>query len=398
MGDIEVTAEEHGLGSAGAAGDGESAGFEPFAVLEEGGVPVVVTQRDAREVVFGVGGVNGDDVEVGEFASKNAAFGVGVAVFVAGHGIFGLDGFREAIGSSKGLGLGEHGGAGVAGTFGRVPELVVAGQVDVGVIGAGLGFLEAENVGLFGLDEGHKKIFAGDGANTVDVPGVEFHGGIIAQNGTGTGWNAEARPARWRGGLIAGVAGATGDSGAVDDDRAVVPADLIVKAVVERVVDGAVVQVPERGLDEAGRVVQIGDELDVGEAVVATGSGVGEDLIGELLDELLEPVGLPVANAAVLNEVAVRVAGQSGNELLGLVEGDAEFAGEVIRRVLPERVLVDQIEHLVGESGPLGGVGGGATEYQGDDAGDDDDCSNDHQGKAEGHNVSRYVGRADRYS
>src|SRR5882762_1609098 len=63
VGHVEVAAEDDRFGEAGAALDPEFAGLEAFAVLEEGGVPMIVAEGNAAEVVFGVGGVDGDEVK-----------------------------------------------------------------------------------------------------------------------------------------------------------------------------------------------------------------------------------------------------------------------------------------------------------------------------------------------
>ena len=48
--------------------------------------------------------------------------------------------------------------------------------IDLDLLARGLGFLQAEDVGLVLLDERQELALAEDGAEAVDVPGVELHG------------------------------------------------------------------------------------------------------------------------------------------------------------------------------------------------------------------------------
>ncbi len=87
VGYIEVAAEDDGLGFV-----AKGTGFEAFAIFEERGVPVVAAQGDTRKVVFGIGCVDGDHIEVFELGSEDAAFSVGIAIFVAAKSVFGFYG------------------------------------------------------------------------------------------------------------------------------------------------------------------------------------------------------------------------------------------------------------------------------------------------------------------
>jgi hypothetical protein len=156
VGDVEITGGH----------DGFAFGFEGFEVFAEGDVPFHAI-GEAEEFIFGVGGVDGDEEEVGEFEGDDSAF------FVAFGAFFAADSEADA----EGFGLGEDGGAGVAGFFGGVPVSAVAGEIEgeVDLFGAGFCFLEAEDVRVVFEDEVGEVLFE-DGADAVDVPGNEFHG------------------------------------------------------------------------------------------------------------------------------------------------------------------------------------------------------------------------------
>ena len=169
VGNVEIAAENDGLGE-----------FEELAVLEEGRVPVVAAQGDAAEVFFGVGGVDGDEIELLVFGCEHAALGVGVAVGVVGHVVPQLNVFGQAVAGGDGLGFGQNSRAGIALFLGRVDVGVVFGQAWVDFFGLGFSFLEAKDVGLLGLDEWFEGVLANDCADAVDVPGVDLHGISLA--------------------------------------------------------------------------------------------------------------------------------------------------------------------------------------------------------------------------
>ena len=156
VGDIEITAGDDGL----------SFGFERFKILAEGDVPFHAVW-EAEEFVFGVGSVDGDEEEVVELKSDDAAF------FVAFGTFFGADSEADA----EWFCFGENGGAGIARFFGGVPVGFISGEVEgeLDLFGAGFGFLEAEDVWVVFEDEVGEVLFE-DGADAVDVPREEFHG------------------------------------------------------------------------------------------------------------------------------------------------------------------------------------------------------------------------------
>lgn len=122
---------------------------------------------ESSEFALGVGGVDGDEVEVLEFGGDDAAFRV---EFVD----------AQSVGDFEWGNLGKDGGARVAGFIGGVPVSLVGAEFEweFDLFGSGLGFLEAEDVGLFGADEVGESFLQG-GADAVDVPADEFHVGEL---------------------------------------------------------------------------------------------------------------------------------------------------------------------------------------------------------------------------
>lgn len=140
VGGVKITADDNGF-----------VGVEQLEEAEQGGVPELFAELEAREVALAVGDVNVDEVEGLELKGLDAALGEQIAVAV-GLPIVGLDdGVGETVVDREGLKLGENGGAGVAGAVGAVPELKIFGEVQLGLTGLGFGFLEAEQVGMGGV-------------------------------------------------------------------------------------------------------------------------------------------------------------------------------------------------------------------------------------------------------
>lgn len=163
VGDIEISAGDDGL----------AFGFEGLEIFAEGDVPFHAVW-EAEEFVFGVWGVDGDEEEVGEFEGDDAALFVAFGTFFA----------ADAEADAEWFGLGEDGSAGVAGLFSGIPVGAVAGEVEgeVDLLGTGFCFLEAEDVGVVFEDE-VGEVFFEDGADAVDVPGDEFHGLRLEDDG-----------------------------------------------------------------------------------------------------------------------------------------------------------------------------------------------------------------------
>ena len=52
--------------------------------------------------------------------------------------------------------------------------LVILRQIELDLPTLGFGFLEAKNVGIVRGDEGLQSAFVENGADAIDIPGVEF--------------------------------------------------------------------------------------------------------------------------------------------------------------------------------------------------------------------------------
>ena len=154
VGHVEVAAE-----------DDRFLAFELFQVFQKIGVPDLAI-GEALQFALGVGDVNVDEVEVIEFGGLHAAFAV----------VLGDVDVRRDL---KGALAGEDGGAGVAFLLGAVPIGGIGGGPELlDLVGGALGLLEAEDIRLFRLEVFEKVLFE-DGAETVDVPGDQFHAGRI---------------------------------------------------------------------------------------------------------------------------------------------------------------------------------------------------------------------------
>ncbi len=111
-----------------------------------------------------------------ELRGDHAPFVPRVALELIGKREFFREAVGEAIDDLDGFLLREDGGARIAFLFGRVPVLVVVRQIDFRLAFLGLGFLQAQDVGLVLGDEFLKGSLFYNRTNAVDVPAVEFHG------------------------------------------------------------------------------------------------------------------------------------------------------------------------------------------------------------------------------
>lgn len=158
-------------------------------MLKEGGVPDLFAEFQAGEVAFAVRNVSIDEVKVRKLDSLEATLGQRVAVFVIGPGIGGFDFGNESIKDVLRLDFSENGGAGIAGALGAIPDFEIFRKVDFGLALLSLGFLEADDVWLFGTHEIEESSLFQPGAEAVDVPRIDFDmllGCVCA--GGGAGW------------------------------------------------------------------------------------------------------------------------------------------------------------------------------------------------------------------
>ena len=79
----------------------------------------------------------------------------------------------HAVADGQGRQAGEDGRAAVAFAVGIVPVLFIARQVQVDLAGLELRFLQAEDVGVEGLERIHEAFLHGS-PQAVDVPGNKF--------------------------------------------------------------------------------------------------------------------------------------------------------------------------------------------------------------------------------
>src|SRR6185312_16346599 len=161
---IEVAAEDHGLFL-----------LELPHVAQERGIPVLVPQGEAAEVVLGIGRVDRHRIELGEFRRDEAAFLAGVALELIGEPEALRERLRKAVDDRERLFPGEDRRTGVALLDGRMPVLVIAGQIDLDLAALGLGLLQAQHIRPVLPHEALEKALLDDGTNAVDVPRVEFH-------------------------------------------------------------------------------------------------------------------------------------------------------------------------------------------------------------------------------
>ena len=116
--------------------------------------------RQAGQFALGIGCIAGHEVVFREFQGDQAPF---VVVLVDAH----------TVADGQGRQAGEDGRAAVAFAVGIVPVLFIARQVQVYLAGLELRFLQAEDVGVEGLERIHEA-FLHDSPQAVDVPGNKF--------------------------------------------------------------------------------------------------------------------------------------------------------------------------------------------------------------------------------
>lgn len=152
VGDVEIAAEDYGLGGLESAKEGQERPVPVLSIVEAGQFPL------------GVGDVDVDEEEVGELGGEHSSFAV-------------MRGNADAGGYVEGAMSGEDGGAAVTLLLGGVPVGGIGGgPALLDVVGAGFGFLEAEDVGAVVL-EVVQEVLAQHRAETVDIPGDKLHRG-----------------------------------------------------------------------------------------------------------------------------------------------------------------------------------------------------------------------------
>ena len=157
---VHVATDEHGLRL-----------VQSLEVEAEGVVPGHAL-GEALESVLRVGGVDGDDVELGVFECDDASLGEHLTPVAVGEG--GDDVLGQTQGNGEGRVLGVDGGAGVAFPLGVVPVGLVAGEGEVELPCLHLGLLQTKEIRVE-RGEGLRETLAAHGAESVYIPGNEFH-------------------------------------------------------------------------------------------------------------------------------------------------------------------------------------------------------------------------------
>ena len=149
MGDVEVAAVDHGLDR-----------VKLLHVFAQGVLPAHA-EVDPLEPVLCVRGVAGEQVEGLVFQGDQTALVVELL-------------HADAAADGQGLVLREDRRAGIALFLRRVPELLVAGQVQRELTRLHFGLLQAEKVGVKAMELIQKALLHA-GAKPVDVPGKKAH-------------------------------------------------------------------------------------------------------------------------------------------------------------------------------------------------------------------------------
>jgi len=151
---VEVAAEDHGFFL-----------FQTFEVTKKIAIPLLAV-GEPRQFALGVGNVNIDEKKVGELGGEHAAFLV----------VLGDADVRRDLQRTH---PGKNGGAGITFLLRGVPiRRVGRGPELFDVVGAAFGFLKAKHVGFLSVEK-IEEIFPQHGAQAIDIPGNQFHGGRI---------------------------------------------------------------------------------------------------------------------------------------------------------------------------------------------------------------------------
>lgn len=134
-----------------ATDDDRFVGFEGLEKTQKGRIPQIFAEFEAGEIALAVGGVDIDKIKLRKFYGLYATLGEWAAVTIFVPKVAAANVFGEIIKDIDRLYFGESGSARITGAFGAVPEFEVGGVVDFGLAGLGLGFLDAEDIGLFGI-------------------------------------------------------------------------------------------------------------------------------------------------------------------------------------------------------------------------------------------------------
>src|SRR5512146_666417 len=132
-----------------------------------------MAERNAAEVIFGVGRVDGHDPELIEFGGDYPALLVGVAKAIAADLVLFDNVLRKAVDGLQRRNFTQDGGSAVAGLFGRIPKGVVTIEFENYLFRLGLDLLQAENVRLFLIQKRLEQALLGNGPDPVDIPRIQ---------------------------------------------------------------------------------------------------------------------------------------------------------------------------------------------------------------------------------
>ena len=144
VGDVHIAADDDGFLL-----------VEPADKLTEGIVPLHAVGQ-AAQAILGVGGIDGDIVEVEVLQGDDVPL---VVMLVNAH----------AEGDTEGGETGVGGSAAVAFLLSIVPVALVAEEIEVELTGLHLGLLQGEDVGIQTLED-VSEAFAGTGSQSVEIP------------------------------------------------------------------------------------------------------------------------------------------------------------------------------------------------------------------------------------
>src|SRR4051812_20140932 len=119
---------------------------------------MLMAKRNAREVILGIRGVNGDYVKVIVFGCNNSPLLGGITHGVINERILLFKTFGKTMRYGKGLWLAKNSCPGIALFLRRVPAFFILRKIDFGLALDCLGFLETENLGLFLLYKRYENI------------------------------------------------------------------------------------------------------------------------------------------------------------------------------------------------------------------------------------------------
>ncbi len=163
MSDVEISAKQHRFRL-----------LEPLHVRQERWIPPLVPQRQSAQIALGVWRVDGDDPKLIKFRCDDTPLICRVTVAVVCDGKLLGDIRRKSVDKSEGRDFRKDRRAAIPLFGSGIKMLVILRQIQLDLPALRFGFLEAEDVGIVRGDERLQSAFVENGADAIDVPGVEF--------------------------------------------------------------------------------------------------------------------------------------------------------------------------------------------------------------------------------